>query len=83
MSSVAVCVGPIHLGMDTSKDKIAVAVLRWGEQAPDVEMIFNDEASIRRLIGRFPDRGRAAGVLRGGPDRVRSAPAADLDGGGV
>jgi transposase len=52
MDSVALSTGPIHLGMDTSKDKIAVAILRWGEQVPDVEVIINDEASVRRLIAR-------------------------------
>jgi transposase len=58
MNSVALSAGPIHLGLDTSKDKIAVAVLRWGAQVPDIEVIINDEASVRRLIGRFaqPDR---------------------------
>ena len=53
MSSVALSACPIHLGMDTSKDKIAVGILRWEEQVPDVEVIFNDEVSVRRLIGRF------------------------------
>ncbi len=67
MSSVAVGGGPIHLGMDTSKNKIAVAVLRWGEQTPDIEMIFNDEASVRRLIGRFPDRGLLRTCYEAGP----------------
>ncbi len=83
MNSVALSAGLIHLGMDTSKDKIAVGILRWDEQVPDVEIIFNDEASVRRLINRFPDPGRLAGLLRGGSARVRAAPAADLDGGGV
>jgi transposase len=58
MNSVALSAGPIHLGLDTSKDKIAVAVLRWDVQAPDIEVVINDEASVRRLIGRFaqPDQ---------------------------
>jgi transposase len=55
MSSVARSAGPIHLGLDVSKDKIAVGILRPDEVSPDAEMIFNDEPSIRRLIGRFPD----------------------------
>jgi len=58
MKSVAHDAGPIHLGLDVSKSRIAVGILRWDEQVPDVEMIFNDEASVRRLIDRFPDRGR-------------------------
>lgn len=67
MTSVAVADGPIHLGMDTSKNKIVVAILRWGEQAPDIEVVFNDEASVRRLIGRFPDRGRLRVCYEAGP----------------
>ncbi|HCT80359.1 MAG TPA: hypothetical protein DGG94_01000 [Micromonosporaceae bacterium] len=72
-SSVTKSAGPIHLGMDTSKDKIVVGILRWGEQIPDVETIINYEASVRRLID-------PADLLRGGSDRVRLAPVADLDG---
>lgn len=58
-SSVARSAGPIHLGLDVGKNKIAVGVLRWDEQVPDVEAIINDEASVRRLIDRFADRRRA------------------------
>ena len=53
MNSVALSEGLIHLGLDVSKDKIAVAVLRWGVQTPDIEVIINDEVWIRRLVGRF------------------------------
>ena len=58
MNSVARSAGLIYLGMDTSKDKIAVGILRGDATSPDVEMIFNDEVSIRRLISRFPDPGQ-------------------------
>jgi hypothetical protein len=37
--------------MDTSKD--VVGILRSGEQVPDVDRVFNDDASVRRLIGRL------------------------------
>jgi len=67
MDSVALSAGLIHLGLDTSKDTIAVAILRWDEQVPDVEKIFNDEASIRRLIARFPDRGQLRVCYEAGP----------------
>jgi transposase len=67
MKSVARLAGPIHLGLDVSKDKIAVGILRWGEQVPDVEMVFNDEASVRRLIGRFGDHGRLRTCYEAGP----------------
>jgi hypothetical protein len=55
MSSMA-SAGLIHLGMDTSMNTIVVGVLRLGEETPVVERVFNDEESIRRLIGRFADR---------------------------
>jgi transposase len=67
MNSVALSAGPIHLGLDTSKDKIAVAVLRWGEQVPDTEVIINDEVSVRRLIGRFRDPGGLRVCYEAGP----------------
>jgi transposase len=67
MNSVTQSAGLIHLGLDVSKDKIAVGVLRWGEQVPDVELIFNDEVSVRRLIGRFADRGQLRVCYEAGP----------------
>lgn len=67
MNSVVHSAGPIHLGLDVSKNKIAAGILRWEEQAPDTEMISNDEASIRRLIGRFPDRGQVRACYEAGP----------------
>jgi len=42
--------------MDTSRDTIVVGILRPGEEIPAVDRIFNDEASVRRLVGRFGDR---------------------------
>jgi transposase len=65
--SVALSEGPIHLGLDVSKNKIAVGVLRWDEQVPDVELISSDEASVRRLIDRFPDRGVLRTCYEAGP----------------
>jgi transposase len=44
------------LGMDVSVNAIVVGVLHPGEEIPVVDRIFHDEESIRRLIGRFPDR---------------------------
>jgi transposase len=55
MPSVALSTGLIHLGLDVSKNRIAVGILGSGEVSPDAEMIVNDEPSVRRLIGRFPD----------------------------
>ena len=67
MNSVARSAGLIYLGMDTSKDKIAVGILRADQTSPDVEVISNDEASIRRLINRFPDPGQLRGCYEAGP----------------
>ncbi len=47
--------GLVYLGLDVAKDSIAVGILRPDEVEPDTEKIFHDEASIRRLIGRFDD----------------------------
>jgi transposase len=46
----------VHLGMDTAVGEIVVAVLRPGQEIPAVDRIRNDAESVRRLIGRFPDR---------------------------
>jgi transposase len=67
MNSVALSGGPIHLGLDVSKNKIAVGILRWDEQVPDTEMLFNDEPSVRRLINRFDDPGRLRVCYEAGP----------------
>jgi hypothetical protein len=53
--------------LDVSTDKIAVAILRWEEQVPDTELIFHDEASVRRLIDRFPDRAGLRVCYEAGP----------------
>jgi transposase len=66
-TSVSRSPGPIHLGLDVSKDKIAVGILPWEQQVPDVEVLFNDEASIRRLVGRFPDPGQLRVCYEAGP----------------
>ena len=67
MDSVALSGGPIHLGLDVSKNRIAVGILRWDEQVPDTEMLFNDEPSVRRLINRFGDPGRLRVCYEAGP----------------
>jgi transposase len=67
MNSVALSAGPIHLGLDTSKNKIAVGILRPDETVPDTEVIFNDEASVRRLVDRFADRGLLRVCYEAGP----------------
>jgi transposase len=67
MSTVPSRADLIHLGMDTSMNTIVVGVLRPGEEVPAVDRIFNDEASIRRLVGRFGDRGLLSACYEAGP----------------
>jgi transposase len=66
-TSVARLRGLIHLGLDTSKNSIVVGILRAEQDSPEVERIFNDEPSIRRLIGRFPDRTQLRVCYEAGP----------------
>ena len=56
MTSVASAAEGIYLGMDVSRDTIAVAVLRPGADVPAVELISSDPEIVRRLIGKFADR---------------------------
>jgi transposase len=67
MSSVSSVAGLIHLGMDTSMNEIVVGVLRPGEEMPAVDRIPNDEESVRRLIGRFPERRLLSACYEAGP----------------
>ena len=67
MSSVASAAGLIHLGMDTSKNTIVVATLLPGEDGPVTDRIANEEAAIRRLIGRFADRSVLRAWYEAGP----------------
>ncbi len=53
--------------MDVSRDKIAVAVLRPGENVPAVEVISHDGEMVRRLIGKFADRSVLAACYEAGP----------------
>lgn len=57
----------IHLGMDVHKDSISVGVLNPGDDVPDVEKIFHDEASVRRLVGRFPEPALLRTCYEAGP----------------
>ena len=56
MSSLTSPAGAIHLGMDTSKNTIVVAILMPGEEVPVIDRMWNEEGSVRHLVGRFPDR---------------------------
>jgi transposase len=61
---------PIHLGLDVHKDTISVGVLLPDPQVPEVDRITritHDEASVRRLVARFPDRARLRACDEAGP----------------
>jgi hypothetical protein len=51
--------GLIHLGMDVSKDAITLAVLPPDSDVAEVDKIFHDEESVRRLVKRL---GRPSGL---------------------
>ena len=55
------------MGMDMSKDTIVAAVLMPGEELPAVDRAVNREEAVRRLIGRFGDRGRLRAYYEAGP----------------
>jgi transposase len=67
MSGVASQAGLIHLGMDTSKNTIVVATLLPDEENPVTGRIANQEAAIRRLVGRFADRSVLRAWYEAGP----------------
>jgi transposase len=57
----------IHLGMDVHKDSISVGILNPGHDSPDVERIFHDEESVRRLVARFPEPRLLRACYEAGP----------------
>jgi transposase len=59
--------GVVHLGLDVSKDWIAVGVLRPDEEVPVTEKVFHDEESIRRLIRRMGHPGQLRVCYEAGP----------------
>jgi transposase len=67
MSSVTPAAGPIHLGMDTSKNTIVVGILMPGDEVPVIDRIWNEEGSVRHLIGRFGDPAALRCCYEAGP----------------
>ncbi len=56
-----------YLGLDVHRDSISAGVLLAGSEIPTVDKIANDEPSVRRLIGKFPDRSRLRVCYEAGP----------------
>jgi transposase len=67
MPSVTSAAGAIHLGMDTSKNTIVVGILMPGEEVPVLDRIWNEEGSVRHLIGRLGDPGMLRACYEAGP----------------
>lgn len=55
------------LAMDVHKNTISTGVLEPGSTSPLVDKISADDESVRRLIARFPDRGRVWACYEAGP----------------
>ena len=67
MSSLTSPAGAVHLGMDTSKNTIVVATLMPGEEVPVIDRMWNEEGSVRHLVGRFSDRAALRACYEAGP----------------
>jgi transposase len=67
MPSVTSAAEPIHLGMDTSKNTIVVGILMPGEELPVVDRIWNEEGSVRHLVGRVGPVGQLRACYEAGP----------------
>jgi transposase len=67
MSSVTLAAGPIHLGMDTSKNTIVVGVLMPGDEVPVIDRIWNEEGSVRHLVSRLGDPAALRACYEAGP----------------
>lgn len=57
----------IHLGLDVHRDSISAAILNPGHERPDVEKIFSDEESVRRLVARFSEPRLVRACYEAGP----------------
>jgi transposase len=59
--------GPIHLGMDTSKNTIVAGILMPGDEVPVIDRIWNEEGSVRHLVGRLGDPAALRACYEAGP----------------
>jgi transposase len=67
MLSVSSAAGPILLGMDTSKNTIVVGMLLAGDEVPVIDRIWNEEGSVRHLVGRLGDPAGPRACYEAGP----------------
>ena len=57
----------VHLGLDVHRNTIPVGVLPWDREEPALDKLSSGEESVRRLIGRFPDRTALRVCYEAGP----------------
>ena len=67
MSSVTSAPGPIHLGMDTSKNTIVVGILMPGDEIPVIDRIWNEEGAVRHLVSPLGDPAVLRACYEAGP----------------
>lgn len=67
MSGLTSPAGVVHLGMDTSENTIVVATLMPGGEVPVIDRMWNEEGSVRHLVGRFSDRAALRACYEAGP----------------
>jgi transposase len=53
--------------MDVHRNSVSVGILHPAEETPVVERLFHDEASVRRLIGSFPNHRKLRACYEAGP----------------
>jgi transposase len=58
---------PIHLGMDVSKNTIVVGILVCAAEVPLLDRPWNEEGSVRHLLGRFGDPAALRCCYEAGP----------------
>ncbi len=56
-----------HLGMDVHRDSISVAVLPPEAETGEVDKVFNDTDSVRRLVARLGDPAQLRACYEAGP----------------
>ena len=59
--------GFTHIGMDVSRNSISTATLEPRRETAVVENLFNDEVSVRRFIGHFPNPAKLRVCYEAGP----------------
>ena len=53
--------------MDTSKNTIVVGILMPGDEVPVIDRIWNEEGSVRHLVGRLGDPAALRACYEAGP----------------